>query len=216
MRKFSPLILAVLISALMGIVPVRAEPLPVNQRPMYGGVEKTPAMNQADAAFIAEVLGKGYTREAGSDLSVKNGWEYFFKGDLAHAMARFNQAWLLDPENGKAYHGFAVVMAQRGDPPAEAETYFRLAISKVRSEAAAHVDYARFLSLQGRFDESLDQGRQALKMQPTARNARAQIAYATLSKRDPVAACVWARQAKENGDDLEAGFLESVCQKPEK
>ncbi len=40
-----------------------AQPLPVNQLPMYGGVEKTEAMKAADDAFVAKTAEMGYTKE---------------------------------------------------------------------------------------------------------------------------------------------------------
>jgi tetratricopeptide (TPR) repeat protein len=202
--------------AMICFAPAKADPLPVNQQPMYGGVEKTNAMKRADAEFIARIESMGVTRAEGARKIIDNAWAYFFKGDVASAMSRFNQAWLLDPENGDAYHGFAVVMAQRGEPAAAAEKFFRIAISKPKVGPTAYVDYARFLSLEGRFDESLAQGQKALAISPTARNARAQISYAYMSKKDPVRACIWAKQAKDNGDALEPGYLEAVCQPPKK
>lgn len=195
------------------LVPAGAEPLPVNQRPMYGGIEKTEAMKKADAEFIAKIESMGVTREEGAERVINNAWVYFFRRDLPGAMSRFNQAWLLDPENGDAYHGFAVVMAERGDPAAEVEKYFRMATAKPKVGPTAFVDYARFLSIQGRFDESLVHGKKALEISSTARNARSQISYAYMSKHDVANACAWAKAAKANGDALDPGYFEAACRR---
>lgn len=191
------------------------ESLPVNQQPMYGGVEKTEAMKEADEQFLSRVAGMGYTREAGSRKSVDLGWRYLFDGDATSAMTRFNQAWLQNPENGDAYHGFAVVTAQRGGPPEEVEKYFKLAAAKPGVGATALVDYARFLNMLGRHDEAIAQGRNALAVSPAARNARIQISYAYISLEDAAQACDWGRQARDNGDHIEPpDYLATVCNAP--
>ncbi len=148
-------------------------------------------------------------------MSVELGWKYFFKGDVASAMTRFNQAWLLNPENGDAFHGFAVVTAQRGGPPQEAEKYFKIAASKPGVGSTALVDYARLLNMLGRHDEAISQGQGALAISPKARNASLQISYAYISKKDAAHACEWARKAKDNGDALDPpNYLDMVCRTP--
>jgi tetratricopeptide (TPR) repeat protein len=188
-----------------------AEPLPINERPMYGGIEKNDAMKQADQKMIAEVLRAGETRDSAAKHGIMRGWEAFSKGDVSTAIKRFNQAWLLNPENGDAYHGFALVTARRGGAPAEIEKYFRLAVSKPGVAVPAIVDYARFLNMSSRPQEAEAQARKALAVAPNAANARAQISYSYLNRRDARRACEWARQAKQNGDALEAGYLENAC-----
>src|SRR4051812_6858341 len=86
---------------------------PVNQQPMYGGIARTLRERITDQKFLSDVAKMGYTRVSGSDKSIDLGWQYFFKDDLPTAMMRFNQAWVQDPENGDAFHGFALVIMQR-------------------------------------------------------------------------------------------------------
>lgn len=209
MRRLAVLVLLFCLSV---VARGEAQSLPVNEQPMYGGVEKTEAMKEADAAFLAEIAAMGHTREEGARNSVELGWRYFFQGEVATAMKRFNQAWLQDPENGDAYHGFAVVTAERGEPPEEAEKYFRLAVSKPGVGATAFVDYARLLNLLGRHDEAIAQGEKALAVSPTAENARLQISYAYMAKADAARACEWGRLAKDNGDRIGSpDYLEMAC-----
>lgn len=209
MQRLAVLILLFCLSA---VARGEAQSPPVNEQPMYGGVEKTAAMKQADAAFLEKVAAMGYTCEQGARKSVELGWKYFFGGDTATAMARFNQAWLQDPENSEVYHGFAVVTFARGEPPEEAERYFRLAISKPGVGATVFVDYARLLNLLGRHDEAIAQGENALAVSPTAENARLQISYAYMAKADAAKACEWGRRAKDNGDRIGApNYLEMAC-----
>src|SRR2546428_13216482 len=77
-----------------------ADPLPLNQLPMYGGREKTEEMKKADGKLLDTIQKLGLSREEGAKKAVESGWGFFDNTDLATAMKRFNQAWLLDPENG--------------------------------------------------------------------------------------------------------------------
>jgi len=88
-----------------------------NLLPMYGGgnVVKTPLKLQADKKFIDSLIKIAGSREKAS-VGVNNGAkEWLEKGDLDTAMKRFNQAWLLDPNNPEPYKGFAEILKQRGD-----------------------------------------------------------------------------------------------------
>ena len=97
---------------------------------MYGNLPKSDAMKKADEVFIAGVLQMGFTREVGSGHSMKSGWYSFRKGDHATAVKRFNQAWLLDPENGDAYYGFALITAVRDGAPSDIEKFFHMAFER--------------------------------------------------------------------------------------
>ncbi|WP_243362196.1 tetratricopeptide repeat protein [Fundidesulfovibrio terrae] len=193
----------------------RQDSLPANQRPMYGGIEKSDAQKKADADLVAGIKAKGFTLEQGSENAVKFGWEAFHKKDrdLAVAMQRFNQAWLLDPENGDAYHGFALVSYEKGSPPDEVDKYFQLALSKQKVGINAHVDYGRFLWTQKKYRESLAQLQKALEIDPKAWKARSHISFVYYKMGDYALACEWAQKAKENKDPLEKGYLEDMCSK---
>lgn len=190
-----------------------ADSLPANQLPMYGEREKSAEMKNADAAFIASIEKQGLSREEGAKQVVRSGWSYWAKRDLATAIARFNQAWLLDPENGNAYHGFALVTSVRGGPPTEVERFFQLAVSKPRVDPEAFVDYGRFLWTQKQLDRSMVQLNKALQLAPSARNARSNISFVYYLKGDFGNACTWAKDAQKNGDQLENGFLENMCRR---
>jgi hypothetical protein len=99
-----------------------ADGYPFNEQPMFGGQPKTPEMLAADQQFFAATAKFGYTPAQGSDKSVQLGWQYFFqKHDVPTAMKRFNQAWLLDPDNGDAFHGFAVLVMSRDHDATQAD-----------------------------------------------------------------------------------------------
>jgi len=199
--------------ALMSLVGTAtfAEPLPINQVPMYGEREKTEDMKRADAALISGVEQQGLSRDEGAKQAVRSGWSYWAKQDYVTAIKRFNQAWLLDPENGNAYHGFALITSMRNGSPDEVERFFKLAVSKTKVDATAFVDYGRFLWTQKRLEASLAQLNKSLQLSPTAHNARANISFVHFLKGDFGSACTWARDAAKNGDVLESGYLEDMC-----
>ena len=87
-----------------------------NTLPMFGGIDvvKTAFQMEADEEFIQTVTKKGTSREQGSVIMVGYAWEFFKKGDLATAMKRFNQAWLLNPTNPDIYQGFAAILRTQG------------------------------------------------------------------------------------------------------
>ncbi|MES2247075.1 MAG: hypothetical protein V4645_07330 [Pseudomonadota bacterium] len=203
--------IAIAASLLLTAAVASADPLPINQLPMYGDRAKTEAMKNADADFIASMEKQGLSRAEGARQAIQRGWTAWGKRDLTTAMARFNQAWLLDPENGNAYHGFALVMAVRGDASSDLERFFRLATSKPVVDAEAFVDYGHFLWQEKRLDESQVQLNKALQVSATARNARANMAFVYYLKNEFAPACTWARDAKANGDRLERGFLDEMC-----
>jgi Tfp pilus assembly protein PilF len=201
------------IVAMLSLGKVFAQPLPINQLPMYGERPKTTEMKNADAAFIASVEKQGLSRQEAAKQAARSGWASWAKRDPATAMSRFNQAWLLDPENGNAYHGFAVLTSVRGGAPSEVERLFGLATSKPTVDAEAFVDYGRFLWTQKQLDKSLVQLNKALQLSSVARNARSNIAFVHYLKGDAGNACKWARDAQKNGDELEKGFVEDMCRR---
>lgn len=76
---------------------LRAADRPMNELPMYGGqhdpqVEPNEA-NSKDAAAL--------------------GWRYFYEGDDATAIKRFNQAWMFNRKNPDAFWGFGIIMGKR-------------------------------------------------------------------------------------------------------
>lgn len=193
-----------------------ADPLPINQLPMYGELPKTEAMKTADTTFIHAIERQGLTRAEGAKQALRMGWDFWEAHDTPSAMLRFNQAWLLDPSNGNAYHGFALVTSMRSNTSAEVERLFEMAVTKKGTSSTAFVDYGRFLWTQKQLDRSLAQLDKALQISSTAKNARSNISFVHYLKGDYAKACIWAKSAKMNSDILEKGFLEDVCSRPGK
>ena len=185
--------------------------LPPSEKPMYGSAGKPRKLTEKDQAFIASIEKSGKTRQAVAKDVIRQAWEAYGKTDYKTAIRKFNQAWLLDPENGDAYHGFALISTVRDKNGDEAEKFFRMAIAKPGVSESAHVSYGRFLWIVDRLDEALAQFHKALAVSSTARDARIHIARVYYKRKDFSKACEWARAAKQNYDDLPADFLEDMC-----
>lgn len=121
---------------------------PNNEIPMYGGATFPPYVASANDEFIADILKRGFTRAQGSDNMVSLGWRYYFeKHDVATAMKRFNQAWLLDPDNGDAFHGFAVLVMARDQDAQQADSLFQQGLA---APVARHLSGLRPVSSDGK------------------------------------------------------------------
>jgi Tfp pilus assembly protein PilF len=92
------------------------EKIPIDQVPMYGGMDRStiPELKAADEKLIADTTNHYGTREKASTAFVNNGFAYYQRDDLANAMRRFNQAWLLNPQNPEVYAGFGSVLHDKG------------------------------------------------------------------------------------------------------
>ncbi len=90
--------------------------IPIDQVPMYGGMDRSriPELKAGDDKLIADTTNHYGTREKASAAFVNNGFAYYQRDDLANAMRRFNQAWLLNPQNPEVYAGFGSVLHDQG------------------------------------------------------------------------------------------------------
>lgn len=95
--------------------PASGSGIPIDQVPMYGGMDRSayPDLKQADERLIAGASAEFGSRRNASNAWINVGFDYYLKDDLANAMRRFNQAWLLDPDNPEVYWGFASVLSDR-------------------------------------------------------------------------------------------------------
>ncbi|NVJ90618.1 MAG: hypothetical protein HWE34_03120 [Methylocystaceae bacterium] len=180
---------------------------------MYGNIQKNEAMRQADEKFIQFILSKGFTRETAAIDVIKRGWKFFQNKNYKTAMERFNQGWLLDPENADSYRGFAVLAAETNKPRTEVEKYFQMALTKNHGSTQAYADFGWYLITQNELDKAIVILQKGLKADSKAYNVRSTLAFISYLKKNYPQACKWAKDAKENGDKLEKGFLEDMCQR---
>ena len=179
--------------------------------PMYGGLVKNQEQMSADQKFLDQILATGSSRDEASLEVEKLGWQYFWDGDLDTAIKRFNQAWMLNAENSGTYKGFAIVQAERGAPVLEVVNLFEKSIAKANADSSAYVDYGRYLWTIGRFQDSLSMLERALDKFPNAYNASSNMAFVYYRIADYAKACYWSKQAEENQEKLEPGFLQDMC-----
>ncbi len=121
-------------------VPSPPADYPINERPMYGLEEKTEQQRHADDEYVRMMTRGGRSRQEAADVAAKNAWNVFYGGDKAVAIRRFNQAWLLDPNNQLALWGFAVTSIDRGDWDA-ALRYYRMALESGPPNPRLQRDY---------------------------------------------------------------------------
>lgn len=117
---------------------------PINELPMYGLQEKTAAQKRADEEYIRTMTRDGVSREEAAEGVAQGAWNTFYSGDKATAIRRFNQAWLLDPDNQLALWGFAVTSIDRGQWEAAAG-YYSMAIESGPENPRLQRDYAMAL-----------------------------------------------------------------------
>lgn len=102
--------------------------VPVNELPMFGGYEPTAWQEKANQAFLETALaGFPGDRETAAEHFARAGWNHYYQDNKSTAIKRFNQAWLLDPDNQHALWGFAVISRERGKADA-ALRFYRMAL----------------------------------------------------------------------------------------
>lgn len=83
--------------------------------PKYGNQPKNAEQKAADEKLIEDYEKQEGTREKGSERLISLGFKYLYRGDIKTAMYRFNQAWLLNPDNEDVYWGFGAIYMALGD-----------------------------------------------------------------------------------------------------
>lgn len=83
---------------------------------MYGGIDRSaiPELKAGDARFVSDVVAQFGSKEKAANHWVDVGYKFYRENKLGMAMRRFNQAWLLNPNNPEVYAGFASVMHDQG------------------------------------------------------------------------------------------------------
>lgn len=87
----------------------------VDNLPMYGqpDVERPPYLRELDQHFIANAVKAFGSREKASREWYAQGEKYMRENNADFAMRRYNQSWLLDPNNYQPYWGFGRVLLNR-------------------------------------------------------------------------------------------------------
>jgi len=87
----------------------------IDNIPMYGqpDIERPDYAKKADNDFIQGNINEFGTRENASKAWYAIGEKFMREGNLDYAMRRYNQSWLLNPDNYQPYWGFARVLMQQ-------------------------------------------------------------------------------------------------------
>jgi uncharacterized protein (TIGR02145 family) len=113
-----------------------------NLKPMYGEIPQSEAYKKIDEDFIGSAVALSGSREKASESFIKKSWAYLYHDSIDLAMRRFNQAWLLNPDNPDSYFGFAAITEIRRGIP-EAERYFKMGLDKDTGKKRAEICYKR-------------------------------------------------------------------------
>lgn len=162
-----------------------AEPFPfqqgtqIDEVPMYGGMDrsKVPELKAADEKLIADTSRHYGNREKAAVAFIDQGFRFYRQDNVGMAMRRFNQAWLLDPNNPEVYWGFGSVLHDQ-EKMCDAMKHYDKALSFGRYLSGMYPDAGRVFSLCGVQDKSLgDDIRQKLY-------ERADTLYAEAAQKD--------------------------------
>jgi len=158
----------------------RAQSDEADKLPMFGQpkIVRPEKLKKTDESLIRDMTLRFGNRAAASNALAEQGWTALRSGQVDLAMLRFNQAWLLNPKNFRAFWGFGAVESQRGrlseamelletarellDDPAQ-RVALLCDLGTLHSEYAAHLPRDReleraqhFVLANSRFSESLE------------------------------------------------------------
>jgi Tfp pilus assembly protein PilF len=168
---------------------------PVNEQPFFGFIVKDAAQQAADENFVKALIGAAGTPEKALDETSKRGWRAIAAGNAPEAAKRFNQAFLLAPEQSRVYHGFAAVVQIRFRDNDFAEELFKIASKQPNPLKTLNADYGRALLIAKRPRDAQPVLEQAVKDTPDFGDAWTNLAWARLQNGDRAAACVAADEA---------------------
>ena len=112
--------------------------------PMFGGEDRT--RNSDDMQFIYEATLTFNNRRDASEGYVERGFDLYSENKFDKSIARFNQAWLLNPNNPNVYLGFGLVLDKQ-NKPCQAASMFKTANEKGLEQSGFFADYAHINSV---------------------------------------------------------------------
>lgn len=120
----------------------------IDQQPMYGGLDRNsyPKLKKGDEILVAGVVKEWGTREKASQAFVEEGIKFYQQDDYSTAMKRFNQAWIIDPNNPDVFWGFSIIYHDEKNL-AEAKKMIDKALDLNLSNPTALADAGRIYAL---------------------------------------------------------------------
>jgi predicted Zn-dependent protease len=165
---------------------------PVDEQPFFGFTDKTDAQRAADDKFVKDLVQASGSREKALDEVAKRGWRALGSGKYGEAAVRFNQAYLVAPEQSVVYHGLAVIAQIRFNDLEFAEELFRIAGKQPNPLKVLNADYGRVLLVARKPRDAQPVLEQAVKDTPDFGDAWVNLAHARLQNGDRDAACAAA------------------------
>lgn len=141
MKKLFLILFILLIICQLTLISEDSSRQPLNLIPMYGGDKITPKQKEINDKFIKDVINTAGSKEKALEFALMRAWEYLYKGDLDTSMMRFNQAWLLEPNNEEVFWGFGIISGQKNNMK-DSVQYLEKAISLAPNNNKIMVDLA--------------------------------------------------------------------------
>lgn len=158
----------------------------IDSIPMYGQpeIERPDFLKKADTDLIRKAE-KGFgSREKASKAWYAQGEKFMSEGNLDFAMHRYNQSWLLDPNNYQPYWGFGRVLLEQDklDEAIKSLEKSKSLINDAYQEVALLADLGTAYAYKGKqdatyFTEANDYFAMSTEMDPKYPNAWARWAY---------------------------------------
>ena len=184
---------------------------PINEQPFFGFTAKNSEQQAADANFVNAIIQAAGTREKAFEETTKRGWRAINANRMGEAAQRFNQAFLISPEQSGVYQGFAAVTLARFKDLDATEELFKVALKQPHPMKALNADYGRFLLVAKRPKDAQPVLEQAVKDAPDFADAWTNLAWARFQNGDQAAACAAAEEAsKQRPSATSAGDLTAV------
>ena len=176
----------------------------INEQPFFGFAVKNELQRAADETFVSAINQAAGSREKAFEETTKRGWRAIAAGRFGEAAQRFNQAFLLSPEQSGVYHGFAAIAQSRFKDLDSADELFRIARKQPNPMKALNADYGRFLLIAKRPRDAQPVLEQAVKDSPDFGDAWTNLAWARLQNGDAPAACAAVDEAARQRPSADA------------
>ncbi|UCC95575.1 MAG: tetratricopeptide repeat protein, partial [Candidatus Omnitrophota bacterium] len=183
--------------------------IPTNEQPMYGNIPRTAYEQKVDEQFINTVVKQFGSRKTAAKKHIEFAWHYYHNGDSRTAMKRFNQAWLLDPNNAEVYFGFGLLMSEQKRPDEAIDLYTK-AIQLNPNYAKAYHNRALDYCRKGDFNQGISDFSKAIKNEPNNGQAYNDRAVAYFEIRENEKSWNGVNMAEEVGYKPHQGFLAAL------
>jgi len=162
----------------------------IRLNPKFGNAVKSERQKEADQQLIDDYLKQQGSHHKASEVLIKLGFDYLYRGDFRTAMYRFNQAWLLEPKNENVFWGYSAVYFTLGNHEMAMEQLNEGLILNPNSSNIltdkATIYYAKFQTSNDPKDLSaaLDLLNQSYKIDSTNQNTLFKLSVVYLMKKD--------------------------------